>query len=369
MKDLSVMFARFPYGRQEDPDVTDWLVGAVLAAKDHPRIGSVHRFRGIDTPIPMLRNRALQTAKDMKIDFLVMIDADMAPDAYLASNPYRLGQVKDAKPFFESSLDFAIMSREMKQQPCVIGAPYCGPPPFENVYVFRWATSETGHPNADMRLEAYSREESITLRGIQEAGALPTGLILIDMRTLDGLEPPYSYYEWTDNQERQKASTDDVTLTRDLGLIGTPQYCNWDAWCGHWKLKCVGRPVPVTTKMIADKFRRALRKELNIDDGEELVVWGKDREQMSHIIWKAREAHAESPVKPSAATYSCMMEGWEINAAKEAAEGSYSRGPALSNSADESGPGPSDPGQVSASESQQDPQQCSAVDRLTAEAV
>lgn len=253
---VKVMFVRFPYGNQENPDVADWLVPTVIKAKDDPRISEILNIRIADTPITMTRNHAVEIAKKQKADFLVMIDSDMKPDAYLASNNYRLGTDKGAKPFFPEAFDFAYKHREANG-PCAIGAPYCGPPPHENIYVFHWATKESEHANPDMSLEQFGREHAAFLSGIQRVAALPTGLILFDMECFDKIDPPYFSYEWTDEFEQAKASTEDVVLTRDLALAGVPQFCAWSSWAGHWKWKCVGRPIVLTDKAVSEKFRKA----------------------------------------------------------------------------------------------------------------
>jgi hypothetical protein len=50
------------------------------------------------------------------------------------------------------------------------------------------------------------------------------------------------YYEWKDEWEDQKASTEDVAFTRDLNYAGVPVYCNYDAWAAHVKMKVVTKP-------------------------------------------------------------------------------------------------------------------------------
>lgn len=272
---LKLMFARFPGGGMDAADVTDWLVGAVIAAKSEPRISEVLNFRITDTPITMGRNACIEAAKKSGVDFLVMVDNDMKPDAYLPANPHKLLPDPTARPFFESSFEFAYQQRKLGK-PCIIGAPYCGPPPFENVYVFQWSDWETGEPTdtADIRLEQFTREEAAKLHGIQQVAALPTGLIIIDMQAIPHTDPPYFYYEWEDETESKKASTEDVTFTRDLGLNGVPQFCNWDAWCGHWKKKCVGRPILHSSQSLNARFRKRVLQEFNINPGEELRIIG-----------------------------------------------------------------------------------------------
>ncbi|MEK0126623.1 hypothetical protein, partial [Bordetella pertussis] len=88
----------------------------------------------------------------------------------------------------------------------------------------------------------YSRAEASQFTGIGEVAALPTGLIMYDMRIFDMLEPkdenskPWFYYEWADKYQSEKASTEDVSATRDMSLVGqqvlgySPVFCAWDSW-------------------------------------------------------------------------------------------------------------------------------------------
>ena len=265
MKPIRLMLARFPFGRKEDPDICDWVTTTVITARHDPRIFEIIRWRKDDTPITMGRNACFEAAKKQGVDFIMMVDSDMSPDVHLPSNPYhQLPADPTAKPFFDTTLEFLWQQRKAGI-PSVVGAPYCGPPPIENVYVFRWATyGNSPHDEPDVRLEQYSREEAATLKGIQECAALPTGLIMFDVDCLERLDAPYTYYEWGDQAESIKASTEDVTLTRDMSLGGCPQFCNWDAWAGHWKNKCVSKPLLLTTKMVGDKFKRLVMKDLGI---------------------------------------------------------------------------------------------------------
>ncbi len=270
---LSVMFARFPYGHCDEPDTTDWLVTTVLAAKADPRIGNISRFRADDTPIPMTRNLTIAAAQAAGVDLLCMIDNDMKPDAYLPANVNKLEADPEARPFWESSLDFLLS--DACEGPGVIAAPYCGPPPHENIYVFQWKNYQSDHPNPDLHLAQYSREEAALWKGITEVAALPTGLILIDMRALARIPPPYFDYEYADAPyNSRKGSTEDVFFTRNLSLAGVHVYCNWDAWAGHWKRKCVGRPKPLTVDVIRKEMRRAVLN--NVQPGERLRLFTED---------------------------------------------------------------------------------------------
>ncbi len=275
MDKVKLMVARFPFGRHEDPDVTDWMVANIIWAKQSHLIDDdIINYRRDDTPITMGRNEAIAGALENDIDFLLMVDSDMKCDAYLPSNPNRLDTDPEAVPFLESAVDHLIRQRQIGK-PSVIGAPYCGPPPIENIFVFRWGNCQSDHPAPDFSLDQYTRAEAAVRRGIEEVAALPTGLILIDMKAIEKLTPPYTYYEYKDEREMEKASTEDVTFTRDLALFGVPLFVNWSAWCGHWKRKCVGKPVLLSGEQVGDKYREAVLREMNLDRADELVVVGK----------------------------------------------------------------------------------------------
>lgn len=278
---LSVAFSFYPYGGngsspREAPAIRNWFAKTLLKAKADDRIGETHIFDLNDTPVTMVRNRAVLLARQAGADILVMVDSDQHPDLYE-------GQ-PGARPFWDSSLDF-LYERKTKGLVTVIAAPYCGPPPNECVYVFKW-TSDESEAQAHMRLEMYSRDEASLFNGIHPAAALPTGLIMFDMeifnitdpsheyhallerygdrRIAQALTKPWFYYEWEDFYAANKASTEDVTTSRDMALLCTqklgysPIFCNWDAWAGHYKPKCVGKPQLVTTDMVNDKYQQAV---------------------------------------------------------------------------------------------------------------
>ena len=193
-----------------------------------------------------------------------MIDSDMKPDYP------RYG----AKPFVPGALDFALSHHG----PCVIAAPYSGPSPHQNMYVFTWRNLKSNNPNPDMQVRQYEREEAAVRSGFEEVAALPTGLILIDMRVFSDvlvykndkgeMEPaaPYFYYEYTNRFNTHKASTEDVTFTRDCSLSGVPVYCNWDAWCGHWKNECVPPPVVLAIDDVREEWRKVILRGHRKDD-------------------------------------------------------------------------------------------------------
>lgn len=271
-----LLFARFPGGGIECSESVDWLMENYHQAKIDPRL-EVAKWWKNDTPIDMVRNQCLADARRSNADFVLMIDNDMAPDFYLGKDP-------NAVPFLKTALDFLIEH----PGPAVIAAPYCGPPPHENIYVFRWRTWQSNTPEGSRSLEQYSREEAYAMGGIHEAAALPTGLMLIDMRAIDRLDKcrkaaveaaraggreiirrPYFYYEFNEDCS-QKQSTEDVTFSRDLSLAGVPMYCAWDCWALHRKVKLVGRPVIATPDMVAADMHVAINSRRPLQ-GERLI--------------------------------------------------------------------------------------------------
>lgn len=255
----SVMLAQFPGNNSTHPDAADWICETYYKAKTDPRFDRVIRWHRSDTPIDMVRNLAFEEAKRQQVDFLLMIDNDMKPD-------YPGGP--GSKPFWDSSIDFIFAKHLAK--PCIIAAPYCGPAPYENPYVFKWVDFETHSKNVNIKLECFSREEAASRAGIEQVAALPTGLMILDMRVFNVLQRPipqgekrprhgYCYYEF-DPTYSIKESTEDVTLTRDASLAGIPCYCNWDAWAGHWKLKCVQKPEMLTIDNVRLNLQEAIKR-------------------------------------------------------------------------------------------------------------
>lgn len=257
MTKVSIMLAQFPGGNITHPDVADWVTRvSVFCAKDE-RIERLEHWRVSTTPITMARNRAVVEARKRKVDYLLMVDNDMSPD-YGA-----------AKGFFSSTLEW--LFSEKLSDPCVVAAPYCGPPPHENVYVFKVANFESEQPVLNYKIECFSREEAANRTGFERVIAIPTGLCMIDMRVFDRMEPPWFYYEYTDKTESELASTEDVTFSRDASFAGIPVYVNWDAWAGHWKPKCVPRPQITTIEEIGENLRATLARG-NSRDSKVMVL-------------------------------------------------------------------------------------------------
>ena len=273
----SVLIARFPGQHQEHPDSSNWVIDTIRKMDRDPRISKVGRFTKSDTPITMVRNEAVKMALAADVDYLLMIDADMSPDLDLPN----------AKPFWDSSWEWMMKRRENEEKyryraqdgvtqlhadgspvrsnepgfafaPATIAAPYCGPSPNEHCYIFKWKSRESGSANKNFKLAMFEREDAALRGGIEEVAALPTGLILYDMRVFKALPKPWFDYEWADAERSAKASTEDVYQTRNASLLGFPQYVNWDAWAGHVKLKTVGKPVVHTVEDVSEALRGAI---------------------------------------------------------------------------------------------------------------
>lgn len=277
---LDVLIARAPYGgnggiSNEHPSIANWLLRNVAKMVKDDRIGRVHHRELCDTPITLVRNQFVKICQEEKFDLLLMIDSDQYPDYELERGDL------ESRPFWDTSFDF--IYNHYHKGPCVIGAPYCGPSPHQNIYVFQWLNRRNDDPNQDIQLGQFTREEAFRMRGIQPVAALPTGLILFDVRCFDLVKPPYFYYEYEDKSESKKCSTEDVTATRDIGMAGqerlgyNPVLCNWDAWAGHVKQEVVGKPRPILHEQVSDKYRQAV--VANIKVGERMVYVNADKRE------------------------------------------------------------------------------------------
>jgi hypothetical protein len=253
-----LMIARFPGNNQEHPASSGWVMDLCGRLAREGEVDVVP-FRRSDTPITMVRNLAVKQALDQECDYILMIDADMHPDL-------EVGRSLWARPFWDVAWPF-LRNRRLREQavgvplpPATIAAPYCGPPPHENVYVMEWRTFESDTPNPSFALGQVDREDAARRSGIQEVAALPTGLILYDARVFAALPPPWFDYEWADPPfNTAKATTEDIFQTRNASLLKMPQYIAWDCWAGHIKLKTVGRPKPLTADVVSDQIAASVR--------------------------------------------------------------------------------------------------------------
>lgn len=290
---LKVRFCLFCYAGNGmyssiHPSIATWLTESIATLKTDERVEMADYVIYSDTPITMTRNLAVVEGRRDNVDVLVMVDSDQNPDWHI-DRP-------NAKPFIPSSFDF--IYERYDRGPHVVMAPYCGGPPQQVVFVFQWSNWTDDHPDQDMRLTKYGRKTASQMGGIQECAAGPTGLSMFDMRIFDVTEPPDSendstwkgwfYYEYTNKYACAKGSTEDVTATRDMSLMGcqklgyNPVYCNWDAWAGHWKPLCVGKPTPIVSQQVSRRFYEGAIN--NINRNEQFLCAGDVDEEPTPTI-------------------------------------------------------------------------------------
>lgn len=262
---FQISVAQFPGGGTTRWETTHWFTKVYYQMMIDPLVSDVVLRNYNDTPIYMTRNEAVDDALEAKSDYLMMIDSDMCPDLHERS----------AKPFWKTAWAF-LMRRRLRERgeslmPATIGAPYCGPPPIENIYVFRWINYETGDPDHKFSLAQYSREEAAMFEGIGEVAALPTGLIVFDCRQFEQVPVPWFDYEFTCKKKKKKASTEDVFYTRNASLLGFPQFCNWSSWAGHVKDKRVLKPHPVFVEDVAELMHDAILQRRRRDQRVKFV--------------------------------------------------------------------------------------------------
>jgi len=316
---LNVLIGHPSYGgnggiSSEHPDIREWACETILKMKADPRIGEIHVKTIADTPITMVRNRFVDLARQNNCHLLLMVDSDQSPNCHRGEPWFR--------PFWDVA--FEEIYAHYGNGPLVIGAPYGGPPNGgENVYVFQWDNDGNRGDETAVRLEQFTRAESARMHGITEVAALPTGMILYDMRCFDLIEPSglsrqevlerferkemtltetlaalnegYFYYEWKNSHADEKASTEDVQNTRDISLAGqaklgyNPVRCAWDSWIGHWKPWNVGRPRVHSVEHISATFRRVV--ESGETSREVLMDLGKDFRELIN----SKEIHRVVP--------------------------------------------------------------------------
>lgn len=275
-----VLTCFFPYGGtgdspKEHPAIRDWFAKTVRWLDKSPLVYD-HLWKDFsDTPITMTRNAAVMFARKVQADILVMVDSDMVPDMYLTpkygtGSPHAAG----AKPFIEVAIDS--IHQHYDAGPIAVGAPYCGPPPYENVYVFDWEINGDS-ASSYAKLRQLARNEAAIRSGVGRVAALPTGLIAFDMRAFKFVEPKpgdegFFYYRYSDHYQTKKDGTEDVMLTRDMSLaiqreLGyEPMFCAWDSWAGHVKPWVVGKPTIIFTDQVERKYRQAVLDGLSSNE-------------------------------------------------------------------------------------------------------
>lgn len=277
-----IFFAHFPYGGNgaapsEHPSIRAWFSSAMLMLRDHPLVYDVKSQDFADTPVTMTRNAAVLAARKAQADILVMIDSDQVPDIYLDPKYAGTELQARAKPFLPVAID--VIDGHYEKGPVVVCAPYCGPPPEEAPYLFLWDSCQDQGAEPVMRIRMMTRNEAAQMTGMVRVAAQPTGLIAFDMRAFEYTEPktnddkPWFYYEWSDRYASEKASTEDVTATRDISLaimakLGyNPLLCASECWAGHVKPYVVGKPMPLPDIAVGGKFKAAVLSGFRTDEG------------------------------------------------------------------------------------------------------
>lgn len=232
---VNVLVNVFTYAKQVGADVFNYCCAVGPSLQHHQRVECVQVSYTQGYPTDRVRNAACAQGKRDGFHFLLMIDDDMKPDLLLGSDD-------SAKEFLPTALDFALAH----DGPCLVGAPYCGQPPMQEVMVMKNREYAPDHPEGmGLKLDKYTRDEAAVMTGFRRCAALGTGCLLIDLRVLDVLPPPWFSYEFADPPfNTQLASTEDIVFTRNCDWLGIPNYCAWDSWAGHQKTYLTGKPQP-----------------------------------------------------------------------------------------------------------------------------
>lgn len=228
-----VLVTVLTYAKQVGAEVLGWCCKAIPEMQDHPRAEAVAVGYTFGYPTDRMRNAVCKQALAQGYDFLLMLDDDVVPDLRLGSDP-------DARPFLPTALEYAYA----QPGPVVVGAPYTGGPPAQRVMVMRDRDAQPDAPAGwGKKLDSYTREEAATMTGFGRVSALPTGCMLVDLRCLAILPPPWFAYEYADPPfNTVLASTEDIVFSRNLSWLGVPQICAWSSWAGHAKPYVTDKP-------------------------------------------------------------------------------------------------------------------------------
>ena len=221
-----IAIARIAYGGFHHAAVGDFLARTCHMIARDSRFGGLESFYVDRHGVCTARNLAVETARERECDFLVMVDADMLPDC-----------VPGAAHFWDTSIAHAMSV----DRPCVISAPCCKAD--GTVCIYQEIEDDDGK-----HLIHVGEDVAAASTGIEEVPAASLALSLIDMRCFDALSRPYFRFGFTDDSESEMAWGEEV-FTANCTENGIPVFCNWDAWCGHFKGRVVGKPVarPLST--------------------------------------------------------------------------------------------------------------------------
>lgn len=233
---VKLLVHAFTYTKQIGADAFSYCCGLGPTLANHERISDVRISYSHGYPTDKCRNGVVKEARQHGHDFVLMLDDDQCPDIGLSECRERT----DIVPFMPSAIDFALAH----DGPCLVGAPYCGSPPLQQVMVMKNREYIPGlRDGMGLKIDKYSRDEAAWMTGIQRVAGLPTGCLLVDLRVLDVLPPPWFCYEFEDAPfNTSLASTEDIVFTRNLDWLGVKQYAHWSSWAGHDKRFRTGIP-------------------------------------------------------------------------------------------------------------------------------
>jgi hypothetical protein len=199
-----------------------WISNLCIGLTRNRVVDSIVNHYTSGSRIAMGRNLQVKEAMQLGLSHLLFIDPDMLPDTYLEADP-------QATPVWDTFWSF------MQANPgSVLAAPYCGPPPKEEVHVFS--------PNPSGDLKRVSREQAAALHGWQQVGGAGTGFMLIDMDVFKALKNPYFHDVYTDETESKLRNSQDVDFSKKCWEAGIPMYVNFDCWCDHQQMVHIRRP-------------------------------------------------------------------------------------------------------------------------------
>jgi len=253
LSNLAVGVVVFSYDGWMHGDTAMYLVQAHAALSQCERVGRVEFWQECGYPVDRMRNAALKKARDMGLHYVLYLDNDMHPDC-------EVGQHPKAEPFLPGALEFAVA----QDRPCIVAAPYCGPPPLGTVYVSEWRENAAPvvEPASGLVRAAVRRQESAEYWEERRAAALPTGVMLIDTRIGDILPYPWFQYEYKDSPvNTELLLTEDSVFTRNLDLAGVPMWCRWQSWAGHHKDIKMVRPPVVDASVVPAAVREAVLRQ------------------------------------------------------------------------------------------------------------
>ena len=245
---VSVGVVVFSYDGKINDRLRLWSIDADRALRAVPRVAEVQHAQMVGYGAERVRNKALADALDAGFDYVVMLDNDMWPDFH--------SREPDQVPFLPAALEFALDH----DGPCLVGAPYCAGGEDQRVLVSRFVAKKDHMPDGVCNggvLEAFSRSDAATRRGMELVPCLPTGCLLVDTRVARLMAPPWFTYEYRDQRWTEFASTEDTTFTRNLFYLGIPSYVAWQSWAGHVKETVVGRPRIYPQEAVPRNVRKA----------------------------------------------------------------------------------------------------------------